>query len=571
MSLSNDSDEDSSPSPPPPSRDARPMPTVSATSEEQVTYPLPTRWGDQNRLNVLSVSHDGRELSHHGNTANEKEHAANARANHFVPPACGIYYFEVEIRSKEQKRCANISPINHFKYSRLPGWEASSWGYHGDDGNAYEAGRPGGVTYAPTFGSGDIIGCGIDFTNHKVFYTKNQTFLGFVFDDVGKEGNIYPVVGLRHSGDCVRVNFGHDAFAFDIENHVQERRKTTWDTIMKTPLNSTLLRRRYHKNAIKSLITITEPPSILTEDESKSVLSQLVLSYLVHHGYAKAARAFHKQQNRGHGKLPEDDVEMDGVRVGDDFEGDIERRTAIVNSIMKGDIDTTLEEIRRYYPTVLEADDGLVLFKLRCRKLVELILETNEIKRGINNGKEREESSTGVSGSNIDRQLLDDDGMNMDVDDDALDFAPSIQPLHQSKSPSLRSPSVEGRSTSRPATTAEFEAALTAAIEYGQNFNNDYKLEKRPELRQMFEQASSVIAWNNPFEAGGGAADVAGQEARVVLANEVNEAILKSQGQPVRPTLEMVYRHAATCLTQLGLAGVGSAVFADVPKELLEP
>jgi hypothetical protein len=397
--------------------------------------------------------------------------------------------------------------------------------------------------------AGDIVGCGIDFTSHKVFYTKNQTFLGraalpciilaiiqltsdagFVFDDVGKEGDIYPVVGLRHSGDCVRVNFGHEAFAFDIENHVQERCKATWDTIMKTPLNSTLLRRRYHKNAIKSLITITEPPSALTEDESKFVLSELVLSYLVHHGYAKAARAFHKQQQKGPSKLQEDDVEMDGARVGeelDDFEGDIERRTAIVNSVMKGDIDTTLEEIRRYYPTVLEADDGLVLFKLRCRKLVELILETNEIKRGISNGKEREESPTGVSGSNTGRQLLDDDGMNMDVDDDALDFAPSIHlSPHQSKSISRRSPSVESSSTSRPTTTAKFEAALTAAIEYGQNFNNDYKLEKRPELRQMFEQASSVIAWNNPFEAGGDAAGVAGQEARVVLANEVNEAIL---------------------------------------------
>lgn len=26
--------------------------------------------------------------------------------------------------------------------------------------------------------AGDIVGCGIDFTNHKIFYTKNQTFLG---------------------------------------------------------------------------------------------------------------------------------------------------------------------------------------------------------------------------------------------------------------------------------------------------------------------------------------------------------------------------------------------------------
>lgn len=352
-----------------------------------------------------------------------------------------------------------------------------------------------------------------------------------MFDGVGKEGDIYPVVGLRHPGDCVRANFGHDPFLFDIEDHVQQRRKATWDFIMKTPLDSTLLRRRYHKNAIKSLITNTEPPSALTEGESKSVLNQLVLSYLVHHGYAKAARAFHKQQ-RGRSRSQEVDVDMDGALERDeldDFEGDIERRTAIVNFVINGNIDSALEETRRYYPTMLEADDGLILFKLRCRKLVELILETNEIKRRMSNGKEREESPIGVPGPSSSRQLLDDDGMNMDVDDDALGFAPSIHPPlpQQSKSDPL-GPSAGGRFNSRPPTTADFEAALTKAIEYGQNFNNDYKLEKRPELRQMFEQASSVIAWNNPLEAGGDTAEVAGHEARVALANEVNEAILST-------------------------------------------
>lgn len=60
-----DSDEDSSPSPPPPTRDARTVP-ATVTPEELVTYPLPTRWSDQARSNTLSVSHDGRELVHHG-------------------------------------------------------------------------------------------------------------------------------------------------------------------------------------------------------------------------------------------------------------------------------------------------------------------------------------------------------------------------------------------------------------------------------------------------------------------------------------------------------------------------
>ncbi|KAF9454940.1 SPRY-domain-containing protein [Macrolepiota fuliginosa MF-IS2] len=568
-----DSDEDNSPSPPPPTSNARTVPTASVP-EEQVTYPLPTRWSDQARSSTLSVSHDGRDLVHHGTGSNsDKELAANARANHFVPAACGIYYFEVEVRCKEQKSLISIGFCSRtVRFSRLPGWDPNSWGYYGDDGSAYEGGRPG-ASYAQAFGSGDIIGCGIDFTTHKMFYTKNQIFLGYVFDDVGKDGDIYPVAGLRHPGDYVRVNFGHDPFMFDIEDHVQQRRNATWASIMKSPLDSTLLRRRYHKNAIKSLITNTEPPTALTEDESKTVLNQLVLSYLVHHGYAKTARAFHKQQKGAKGQ--EGDIDMDGMSEKDEldgFEGDIERRTGIVNSIINGDIDIALEDSREYYPTMLEADDGLVLFKLRCRKLVELILKTNEIKRRISNGKEREESPVGVSGPSNCRDMLDDDGMNMDVDDDALSFgSPMHAPsLHRTRSGSSVSPSGSRFGSKSPLATVDFETALTRAIEYGQSFNNDYKLEKRPELRQMFEQASSVIAWDNPFEAGGDTAEVAGQQARITLANEVNEAILKSQGRPVRPTLEMVYRQTVTCMTQLGVSGVGSAVYADMPREFLE-
>ena len=44
--------------------------------------------------------------------------------------------------------------------SRLPGWEKGSWGYHGDDGCAFEGsgkGRP----YGPTFTTGDVIGCSL--------------------------------------------------------------------------------------------------------------------------------------------------------------------------------------------------------------------------------------------------------------------------------------------------------------------------------------------------------------------------------------------------------------------------
>lgn len=45
---------------------------------------------------------------------------------------------------------------------------------------------------------------------------------------------------------------------------------------------------------------------------------------------------------------------------------------------------------------------------------------------------------------------------------------------------------------------------------------------------------------------------------------------VESQGFPKQPALERVYRQAAACLVQLGYLGVGSAVFADIQRELLE-
>ena len=42
------------------------------------------------------------------------------------------------------------------KLDRLPGWEPHSFGYHGDDGNAFhESGK--GIKYGPTFGTGAVL------------------------------------------------------------------------------------------------------------------------------------------------------------------------------------------------------------------------------------------------------------------------------------------------------------------------------------------------------------------------------------------------------------------------------
>lgn len=60
---------------------------------------------------------------------------------------------------------------------KFPGWEPESWAYHGDDGKSFccqSTGKP----YGPTFTTGDIIGCGVNFMTGCAFFTKNGNCQG---------------------------------------------------------------------------------------------------------------------------------------------------------------------------------------------------------------------------------------------------------------------------------------------------------------------------------------------------------------------------------------------------------
>ena len=72
--------------------------------------------------------------------------------------------------------------------NRLPGWDKGSYGYHGDDGNAF-CGSGQGQIYGPTFTTGDVIGCGLNLIEGSCFYTKNGHNLGTAF--TGKALDIF--------------------------------------------------------------------------------------------------------------------------------------------------------------------------------------------------------------------------------------------------------------------------------------------------------------------------------------------------------------------------------------------
>ncbi|KAH8101615.1 SPRY-domain-containing protein [Cristinia sonorae] len=585
--------EDEGSSPPPSTAPIAPNPVLMANP----VLRLPTRWSEQDRHPPLSVSPDGRELTFIGPSCIGEKDSAAARANHPIPPACGIYYYEVEILHKGSKGHISLgfsSP--DVRLSRLPGWEKQSWGYHADDGWSFP-GHKDGSPYGPTFDTGDIIGCGVDFSQHRAFYTKNGTFLGMVFENVGKGHELYPAVGLRHTSESIRVNFGHAPFKYAIEDHVHSQQNCVWADIQSTKINWDLLQ-GINKYEEPSDSRESPKTSGIEDDSVKAPLRKLVLSYLAHHGYAKTAHAFQAQCERSRvpvastsAKVEQDMDTDDNTTIGPDQE--LRTRVDIVNAVLRGDVDTALVQTRLHFPTVLEREQGLMLFKLRCRKFVELSVEASEaLKRAkqLQPQPTQEVAERGPelhsrvsAGEDVNMDGMDGEGA-MDVDDpsheahsdssmNSSSVSTSTLSATEDRSETASRPRQASRSPSARPTSPHAAAArqaLHTALAFGQTLEADYKHDGRPEIRAHLKRTFGVVAYTDPLAAGGEVAEMAGQEARVRLGNELNQAILESQGKPVHPALEMLYRQSAACITQLGLLNVGSAAFADMPKEFLE-
>ncbi|PVH84596.1 SPRY-domain-containing protein [Cadophora sp. DSE1049] len=187
--------------------------------DDEALAPLPSRWNSQDKYGGLEVLSDGQEVKFTGPKSDRDRdlEACAIRADHPMPPQCGIYYFEVTIisRKREESSIGIGFSSKNVPLSRLPGWEPESWAYHGDDGHSFCC-NSSGKHYGPPFNAGDIIGCGINFRSNSAFFTKNGDHLGTAFRDINKE-KLYPSVGMKKSGEHIRVNFGQSPFVFDID------------------------------------------------------------------------------------------------------------------------------------------------------------------------------------------------------------------------------------------------------------------------------------------------------------------------------------------------------------------
>jgi len=105
---------------------------------------------------------------------------------------------------------------------RLPGWDAESFGYHGDDGAIFHKyGRPV-STFGPQFGCNDVVGCGVNHNDNTIFYTLNGAFLGVAFTDAPCNKELYPTVGID-ANVSVQLNFGLKPFQFNLVQHLHQQ------------------------------------------------------------------------------------------------------------------------------------------------------------------------------------------------------------------------------------------------------------------------------------------------------------------------------------------------------------
>nr|CDP25059.1 Putative protein similar to ran-binding protein 10 RBP10 of Mus musculus [Podospora anserina S mat+] len=469
--------------------------------EEEVN-PLPSRWNMDDREPSLELSGDGYEVTFTGRMSNEHE-ASAVRADHPMNPACGIYYFEITVLNKKKSSTDDMPPIaigfssQMAALNRAPGWEPESWGYHGDDGNCFAAQNVG-KAYGPKFGPKDTVGCCINFRLGQAFFTKNGKELKVAFRDINfkdvKAGKLFPMVGLKKTGDHIWANFGQQPFMFDIDNYMLEQQQIIEDEI----------------NRVDTRILAPG----LSETE---LIQQLVLQFLQHDGYVETARAFAEEIHSEKSALRLSAKEqVKGINIKDDE--DANNRQRIRRAILEGDIDRAMRYTEQYYPNVLKENEQ-VYFRLKCRKFIEMIRKEAEMNLKLEDRNRRLEEQRSRQG------LGDNDEEMQDEWDDEREFY-----IDQ-----LGKLSME-------------------ALEYGQELRAEFTNNPSREMTKHLDEISSLIAYPHPLQVPE-VSHLMDAKGRVAVAEELNSAILTSLGKSSRAALENVYAQTSVLLEDLAKDG----------------
>lgn len=225
--------------------------------------------------------------------------------------------------------------------------------------------------------------------------------------------------------------------------------------------------------------------------------------------------------------------------------------TEIRSSILEGDIDKAFKHTTAYYPHVLE-DNPEIVFRLKCRKYVEMIRRCSELHTPKSAAAMTSDlyftKANPNANANGHSNVFDED---MELDDENDNENDSFQTTNTSTGNSLTDEEEQHQQHQQqaddedddneeeeqeaeeeeagtkphhhPSDPAKYDQLLQEAMSYGQTLMREYRDEKR-EYRKTLEHIFSLIAYADAkASVHGHLLDTAG---RVQVAEELNSAIL---------------------------------------------
>ncbi|KAK4514601.1 U4/U6-U5 snRNP complex subunit prp31 [Mucor velutinosus] len=489
---------------------------------------LPSAWDLKAKGENIDISRDYMQLTYRGNGKDESD-VASVRANYAMRKQCGIYYFEIKVISKGVDGhigigfCRRINSLDRF-----PGWEEHSWGYHGENGHVFSG--PGTEkAYGPKYGTGDIIGCGIDFRDMSAFYTKNGIYLGSAFKKV-KDTELFPFVGFKTPGEKIEANFGAKPFKFDIYQLLaNEKRGLLGRIALKPALTSSRFK-------------------IVNNSLANNLADNVVMEYLKHNGYHKAATSLQASIIQK-GNLPS--VEASNLEL--DLEAT--HRQEIRKAIFDGDIDHVFKLCDELYPNVLE-NNPMILFKLKCRKFIEMIRQAHEQADHAHRDK------VPIDAMDYDAALSEEEAQSLQVSENM----PSISIKRATSLASLDSE----HKRKKQKIAREDLSTFVDGLAYGIELKNAYKEEAKSNRAMAIEleSASSILAYTDLTHPK--VAPLFETRRIETVASELNSAILVSLGKYPNSSLERIYRQTSATIEELVLSGNAKAALLQPERDCFE-
>ncbi|KAJ2392376.1 hypothetical protein GGI05_002684 [Coemansia sp. RSA 2603] len=528
----------------------------------------------------MTVESDRVEVLYSGLGRTDQD-AAMILSNCCIPMHVGVYYFEVYVKSRGQSGYIGIG-LSHpsLSTSRLPGWDAGSWGYHGDDGNSF-GGDGRGSPYGPGFKSGDTVGCGIDFMRRSIFFTRNGVFLGYAFKNIDTTKPLYPCVGMRTQGENVVANFGRSKFVFDICYYASESHEEALNQVKNMSLSPLLPESsgsNSSENHIETVDDHVQPRSITAlrnqifgissgnssgegVDRSNVTLS-IVIAHLLHNEHYQTAQALIENAiaNRSTNDVTDEPDCPKLAAVLRMLQQQSEQRTArkrICKYIREGTIDVALGLLQEAYPAVLKSDP--IVFQLRCRQFVELVCLANK------------ESIAAVV-PNDDRQLTQPQGgiLPQNKTDDMMDVDDSRSPALLSLSSITNAPRSQRHirfGQLGNVQNMDHAQLVRVLLEYGRQLQADYGTSSSAIVREGLVHTFSLLAYANPAQSP--VAGLLDPAAREPLANLVEMAIVASENAPRMSALECISRQTGAILSELSGRRNGAASLISLKHDFI--